>query len=132
MVIQTYWDIRYKEIPILVSLVGGILGVVICIWEQRGFVDVMCALIPGIAALLIGRISKEAIGYGDGVLLCVMGFYFTLEELLAVCMIAFMAAALIALILLVVFHKKGSYEIPFVPFLLIAYGVENLVKAGGF
>lgn len=130
--IQSYWDIRYKEIPSIVSAVGGILGV--CIWYQtdKSIVGMILSLIPGILCLLCGRISKEAIGYGDGIVICVLGMYYTLEELLVIGAVSISAAGIYGLVLLVLFHKDVRYEIPFVPFLLFGWFIRIMIIYGGF
>jgi prepilin signal peptidase PulO-like enzyme (type II secretory pathway) len=81
-------------------------------------------LLPGILFLLFARISKEAIGYGDGFSICMMGIYLEVETLLSVCMCALFLAGIVALVLLVSGKRKGKQEIPFIPFLLLSFLLE--------
>lgn len=129
--IQTFWDLRYKEIPSIVSAVGGLLG--LCMWHRtdKNGIDILLPLLPGILCLFCGWISREAVGYGDGILLCVLGIYYTLEELVVIGMIAIGLAGGYGLILLVLFHKNGRYEIPFVPFLLLGWAMRIVFFNGG-
>ena len=129
--IQSYWDLRYKEIPSMISIIAGIVG--ICLWKngERNIAEIICSFIPGIVCLACGKISREAIGYGDGILLCILGIYYTLEKLMEICLIAISAAGLWGLTLLILFHKKGKYEIPFVPFLLFGWIIQIIGTSGG-
>jgi len=129
--IQGCIDLKYKEIPFVVSLAGAVIGMGFCIGEGRAFESILLACIPGIAALLFAKISNEMMGYGDGILFVVMGIYLSWEKLVEVSMLAFVIAGVVALVLLVVFQKKGSFKIPFVPFLGLAYGLECLIELGG-
>lgn len=124
-------DFAYKEIPLWLSAVGGSLGIIFCIAEERNVLTVAIACLPGIIFLGLAKVTKEVIGYGDGVILLVMGFYLPLQRILSVGMLAFLLAGIVALVLLVVFHKKGSYQIPFLPFLAAAYVVDWISSFGG-
>ena len=86
--VQSYWDIRYKQIPILVTGLLGAVGIVLSVLRERPLTDLLMALTPGLVCLLIGKITEEAIGYGDGFLLCAMGAIVSRETLFAVGLMA--------------------------------------------
>lgn len=124
--IQTFWDIKTKKLPLGVTLAGSIIGMFfICI--EKGITGVsMVAFLPGLVCFLFAKISKEAIGYGDVCLIGMLGFYCSAMEIVMICQIAFTIAAITALVLLVIFQKKKNYEMPFVPFLLLAFMIEEV------
>lgn len=124
LAIQSIYDIRKKQIPLLVTLLGSLVGFIL--WIIAGNITWMrlSAFLPGMVCLLFAKISREAIGYGDGLILCMMGIYLEIDKLISLCLWAFLFAGLVALFLLVFGKKKGKQEIPFIPFLLIAFGVE--------
>ncbi|MBQ8626442.1 MAG: prepilin peptidase [Agathobacter sp.] len=130
LLIQSYWDMRYKEIPIIVTIVGGMIGCIGSVVQQRVPIDVLCAMIPGIVCLILGKVTRQAIGYGDGFLLCAMGMYVSCEGLLAILMNACIFAGVVALALLVFRRKKGKDQIPFVPFLLAASIFQYVIEKG--
>lgn len=130
LVIQGGIDFKNKEIPLWLSLLGGIIGVIFCVTEGRDINEILFACMLGLGALLFSKMTKEVIGYGDGILLVVMGLYLSLENLMSVVMLAFGIAGIVALVLLVVFRKNGHYEIPFVPFLSLAYVLEYCIALG--
>lgn len=78
-------------------------------------------LLTGCFFLLLSSITKEAVGYGDSMLICMLGIYLGLWKLLAVlaaawCMLA--GAAMFHLI-----HRRMSRKsaLPMVPFLTAGY-----------
>lgn len=129
--IQGGLDLKYKEIPLWFAIFGGMGGMVFCVLERRTLGEVVLSCLPGVIALVFSKLTKEVMGYGDGIVFLVMGIYLSLERLLAIGMLAFMIAGVVALILLVIFRKKGNYRIPFLPFLSLAYGIEYWIGKGG-
>ncbi|MBQ8518850.1 MAG: prepilin peptidase [Agathobacter sp.] len=123
-------DFKWKEIPLWFSVLGGMIGIVICIVEERIILDVFFSCLPGVLSICFSWLTKETIGYGDGIVLLVMGIYLPLSQLISVGMLAFFIAGIVALLLLTVFRKKGNYRIPFIPFLGIAYGLECMIRIG--
>lgn len=124
-------DIKWRKIPIIGTAFGTIGGVVFCIVSQRELVEILWAMSLGIACLVYSKISKEALGYGDSLLLCSLGLVLDVEHMLLICMIAFGVAGIGALVMLVFFHKKKKYEMPFVPFLWMAFVIDALLQIGG-
>lgn len=130
LVVLAIVDYRHKEIPLWFSLLGGVFGLWFCLMEARSISNLLFACLPGVFALLFARVTREVMGYGDGIVLVVMGMYLSLKQVLSVGMMAFMIAGIVALVLLVVFHKRGNYRIPFIPFLALAYGMEYWILLG--
>jgi len=128
--IQGVMDFKYKEIPLWFTLLGGVVGIVICVREERTVFEVLVSCLPGLVVIFFSWMTKEIIGYGDGIVLLVMGFYLSLSQVLSVGMFAVFIAGIVALILLTVFQKRGSYRIPFIPFLTLAYGIDYLIRIG--
>ncbi len=114
-------DLRKRRILLPLTVVCGIFGLALRIWEDGVGVSLFLPLIPGLFFLLFAFLSREKVGYGDGILLLAIGGYFHGEELLTLCMTAVFAAGIAGLVLCVFFHKGKDYEIPFVPFLFFGY-----------
>ena len=128
--IQSIFDLKYKEIPIGLSILGSLIGIGFCVFEKRSITDVILSCLPGLFAIAFSWISKEMMGYGDGIVLIVMGIYLPISQMLSIGIQAFTIAGVVALMLLVVFQKKGKYRLPFIPFLGLAYGCEVLIRWG--
>ena len=121
LAVQSYWDIKDKEIPVLVNLLGGIGGIVLSLLQRRSLKEVLLALVPSLVCLLISFLTREAIGYGDGLLLSVVGMFVSYEVVLEIVFLAISFAGILALFLLVVCHKRGKEKLAFVPFLFGAW-----------
>ena len=124
LIIQSIWDCKFQQIPIGVTILGGLAGGVWSILQGRTLESMFLGLIPGMVALCVGWVTREAIGYGDGFLLCAMGMYLPIERIIGILLSACVLAGVVGLILLVV--KKGGLkmELPFVPFLLVTSVAE--------
>lgn len=132
LLIQSIWDIRTKEIPLWVSLCFGGCSFVYSVCCGRTWVEFLLALLPGLICFILGYCTRQAIGYGDAILLCSLGMLYSLHELIFICMTAVILGGITGLILLVVLKKNGRYEIPFVPFLFVGWiclFIENVSGA---
>ena len=109
--VQSVWDIRTKELPLRISIFLGICGLGYSIYMRRDLWEIIFALIPGVLCLVMGYITKQAIGYGDGILLCALGMWYSSEVLIVMFMMALICAAVVGLALLVIFQKSGKYEL---------------------
>ena len=125
--IQCYWDIKKQEIPTNISVVGAILGFLLSVHTRRDFLDVCMALLPGVSLCVFGYLSRESIGYGDGILICVLGMFYTWKMVVLICFLSLVFSAAMALVLFVVFGKSGKERIPFVPFLLLGWFIHMWV-----
>ena len=130
LLIQAGVDFRHKEISVKLSLVGIVMGLVFCVFEKRGLPSLLIALLPGLFSLGFSWMTKEVIGYGDGIVFLTMGTYLPISRVIGISLAAFFIAGVVAIILLTIFHKKGRYRMPFVPFLTLAYGWEWMTRLG--
>ena len=110
-------DIRKREINGYIGLLAIMATLIfrVTYLKEMDFVILM-DIIPGAVFLLFSFLSKEKIGYGDGIMLvfvgCVMGFWKTILAL----MISLAVTAILAMIILM--KQKGrNREIPFIPFM---------------
>lgn len=120
--IAAWQDWRKKKVSARLLVGGGIAGL-LCCWHFRqiGAEDMLLGAALGAGLLLLGFLTGEKIGYGDGALVLVCGIFlgFTANlQLLCTSLILLGAAALF----LVTVKRKGRrYQIPFIPFLLAGY-----------
>lgn len=119
---NSIWDIRKKNISLTVTAFMGIMGIGIRIALQDiQFTDTVLSLMPGVLSLLFALVSRERVGYGDGLLLLAVGCCLKGQEMIALWMLALGLAGLWALVLCICFHKGKKYEIPFVPFVFAGF-----------
>ncbi|MBR1742158.1 MAG: hypothetical protein IJ733_09900 [Lachnospiraceae bacterium] len=122
--ILSIWDIRYKKIPVVFPLICSMICLLIRIFCKMDFFEFLftagaCFLF----FLLAGKASRGQIGSGDAFVFLMtgmeLGFIKSLWLIYLSFFFAFFAAAFFFFI-----RKKGKrYEIPFVPFISLAYAV---------
>ena len=84
----------------------------------------------GVVLLVIGYLTKEKIGYGDGILFVATGIYLGFWNNLILLWLSTSLAGIYGIILMLLKKKKKDSEIPLVPFVLGVY-VVTLIFNGG-
>lgn len=113
-------DLFEKQVHIFICLAGFLAGVVA---RLVGFGDdftTFYGIIPGVVLLLTSVISREAIGYADGLVMIAIGMTTGIEAGLAILLYSLVFSSVVSLLLLVTKKAGRSTELPFVPFILIA------------
>lgn len=127
LVALSVFDIRKKEIPMWgICLLGMVsLGYLIT-GSGIIFYDAIMGCVPGMLLIILALLTKEKVGYGDGLVLLFIGLALGFELSMYMLMLALflncvMCGALFAL------HKVGKQTpIPFVPFLTIGMGIVGI------
>ena len=125
--ICTIFDIRKKEIPLILAGVGMMAAVGFTIWRIRNesiyAAEILLSLLPGLFFLFTGWCTKEKVGYGDGILLLITGVMVGFNQCLAGLCISLFLSAFFGGLLLFLHKAQKNSRIPFVPFLTIGMGV---------
>lgn len=115
-------DIKRKEIPLVLLLKMGIsIGLFRILFTKLSLQEMVSGLIIGVLFFGIGKVTQEAIGYGDCWIILLLGFYKGGFLLLQIVLTASIAAAVVSLIYCVWKGWEKKHAIPFVPFLAAAY-----------
>lgn len=123
-------DIWKRQIYIPVIIAGGSLGLLIKIYLGEGELPaVLLSLIPGFCLLVIGRGSHQAVGYGDGFVVLIMGIYFGLWKTAQILLNGLLISSVWAAGLIIIRKKGKKQEFPFIPFLFI--GALGIILTGG-
>lgn len=115
-------DIRNKKVPLLLLLCGVFfIGVQSFCARDISWWSLAGGAAVGFVFLLISRITKEAFGYGDSILIVIIGAFVGFWQVLFLLMIAFFTAALFAagMMIRMRFNMKASFA--FIPFLTFAF-----------
>ena len=125
-------DMRFRKVPVWLLVVGGIAGTGHQIWkwvkgDSVSIVLIGVGAIVGILFLGVSKITGQALGYGDGIIILILGICLGFWDLSIVLMIAFFIASVMAIALIVVKKGKRKRTMPFVPFLCIGYIVFVLM-----
>lgn len=129
--VLSYLDIRTRRIPLNLLLAGGAAGVVyhMCAgWQD--WVSFASAAAAGAGFLLVSKITREGIGYGDSGVILVLGIWTGIRELTGALTAGFFLLLIFSVTALCTKKLSGKYEVPFVPFLAAGY-LLVLIAGGG-
>lgn len=115
-------DFKHRKLPLKTLLSGLFIAAAGCLCG-REISPVLLATggCMGIVFLLISRVSGESFGYGDSILILIIGIFLGFWNLMYLLLGAFSMAAVFSAVMMIKhrFNRKSSF--PFVPFLAAAY-----------
>lgn len=122
LILLSAFDIKKHRLPAIVLVGGGGIIVLGGGLEQAVPILLMAAgVVPGLIFLLVSKLTGEAFGYGDSILILFLGGFLGLWESLRLLTGAFFLAALFAVAGLWIRRFSRKTAFPFVPFLTLAY-----------
>ncbi len=117
----TWFDFKDREIPILLFPVFGTMGIVCnMVWNYQSMQKMLAGVCVGVVFLAAGWVTKEAIGYGDGLALAVLGIFEGWQGMIPIIWGAFLLSGIYGLWKLIGLRESRNAEIPFYPFVLIS------------
>ena len=122
LVVLAVADVRKKRLPLLLLFSGGFFIIAQSFCDRDiSVISLAAGGMTGVLFLFVSMITKEAFGYGDSILILIMGTFLGFWDILYLLMGAFLMAAVFSAVMLIKtrFDRKASF--PFVPFLTIAY-----------
>ncbi|MBD5521509.1 MAG: prepilin peptidase [Lachnospiraceae bacterium] len=126
------FDIRKKEIPVILILIGIVFSSGINIWQiydkSITIADAGAALIVGVFMICVSFCTRERIGYGDGLILIVSGLMLGIYQCFLGLCISLVFSSVCALFLLMTHKVDKDSGLPFVPFLTVGMGVSFFVQ----
>ena len=118
------FDIKRKKIPVYMLIVLAAAGIISNFTVGEFDIEKrIIAMLPGMILLIVSMITKQQIGYGDGMIILIMGLYIDIDDILSIVLSSFLLSSIAAIILMTVFKKKKNFEMAFSPFLLIGFGL---------
>lgn len=125
------YDLRSKRIPLVLIALCAVLSVIESVIgltdHVRTPVMILAALMPGIFLLFLSFVTKQAVGFGDGLLMCAVGPILGFRLMMSGVMLGFFLSSLAAIFLLIFKKADKKTKMPFVPFLASAMGVMRFV-----
>lgn len=120
-------DRRKKEIPVLPGIVCILAVVLAQILNHTSWRYWVPGLLVGVFLYLVSKLTRGAVGEGDALVYLLtgaaLGFFRNVELLLLSLFFCSLVAGFY-----MVFRRVGrKYQIPFVPFTAVAYGVVMMV-----
>lgn len=127
--ICSYEDIKSRKIGVVMVLLFAIFGVITRLLlgspDIRGMFG---GMILGGALFVLGRAFKGSLGSGDALMVMVSGIYLGFWNNLVLLWIASFLTGILGIVLILM--GKRNKEIPFAPFLLVAYLVLLILEGG--
>lgn len=120
------FDGLQKRIPLAAVWLGMLTAICLRAGGVMGEVSlpaIALSLVPGAAFFLLGFITREKVGYGDGWVLLMIGLFLDLPRCFLILLAGLLIESAAALVLLVFQKIRRDKEIPFCPFLLLGMGV---------
>ena len=115
---------KRKKIPVYMLIILAAAGIISNFTVGEFDIEKrIIAMLPGMILLIVSMITKQQIGYGDGMIILIMGLYIDIDDILSIVLSSFLLSSIAAIILMTVFKKKKNFEMAFSPFLLIGYGL---------
>lgn len=128
LAVNSLWDIRKKTICSGCAACFALGGVICMIADgQAGWMRGFFGLLPGIFLVGISLISRGSVGFGDGLILMVMGLYLGFSPTMTVLFWGILLGAVFGMGLLVFRRADKKTAFPFVPFLLGGFMINLLL-----
>ena len=122
MIVLMLMDIKWKKLSLAALMSGFIILTAGFLCGRNIHVMLLAAGAGvGIVFMVVSRVTEEAFGYGDSILILIMGGFIGFWNILSLLVAAFSMAALFSIFMLLrkKFHRKSAFT--FVPFLTAAY-----------
>lgn len=123
-------DVYYRKVPVEILVMGaaGTFIYQLCCrsisrWVLAGGIGV------GVLFLLVSKVTREGIGYGDSLAILILGAYMGLWELLKVLSGTFVLLFAVSAAGLSMKKMSRRYTLPLFPFLTVGYLLGLLTQA---
>ena len=120
-------DLRTRSISFWLLAVGTAAGLLNCIWWERQPGEIILAMIPGTAVLLMSFLTNRVLGEGDGLFFVVSGFFLGWQEIILLFLSGQIFCSIFGLTIAVSTIVSGAgnrnirkMRLPFLPFLIPA------------
>lgn len=124
LVVLSVEDIRYKAVPVWQVVILGVIALAgsgILVYKKAlTFNEMAMGLIPGILMVIIALITG-CFGVADGIVLAFIGTFMGVLKTLVILGGAFFIMSLFSVIGLALGKIKLKYQMPFIPFMLVAF-----------
>jgi len=126
LIIQGYIDIKKKEISIRLCFAAAVvfftlrIGLILFYTRNKEEISFLTGLLPGVGMLLLSFITRGKIGFGDGLVIIVMGILMPVKRIIYIILTALFLVSVIGWAMIILGKIKRNKEIPFVPEILIS------------
>lgn len=115
------YDIKTKTVPVAAVVIIAVSVLLYRLCMGIEVLELAIGLLPGIVLLVLAFATRESIGTGDGLVVCVLGLFCGWRRCLAIFGMALVLSAMLSIILLVCRKVGRKTELPFLPSLFGGY-----------
>ena len=112
LMLSAFSDIRKKEISLWIVICMAFLslsdGAIALFNGKRTIEDLTICLIPGAVMMLLALLSRQSMGYGDGVIILVIGMTFGISKLAVGIAIALFTSGIMSILLITIRKAKRN------------------------
>ncbi len=120
--VAAWMDHKRQELPMGFVILMAITGILFQVTtQQMSFWNLFLGCMLGGLFLGMGKLTNQAIGYGDGWMLAATGIFLGFSKNVFLLLLGVSLAAIFSIGLLIFQKKKKKDGIPFLPFLLAGY-----------
>lgn len=116
-----YEDYKTEKISMILIMTGAVISIAAAVINKDNIMQILYGVLTGNAILLIGYASREAVGYGDGLIFIITGIFLGWMNNIVLIAGSLLLAAVCSMILMALRIKKRTDRIAFAPFILGAY-----------
>ena len=115
-------DVRRQEVSLKSFWIFGIAGMMLNLWlRYQTWWEALGGVGVGVLLVAAAFLTGEAVGCGDGLLVCVTGLYLGIWENISLLLAGTAICALVMAAGLLLGKIRRKDRFPLVPFLLLAY-----------
>lgn len=128
LVYESILDGRSNRVDIVPMIIVAVCGMVINILEDNlTIIEQINGITFGLVIILICFISKQRIGYGDGILAITLGMCLGGSKCAWIIWTSLVLVSICGGIIAIREKKNIKFALPYTPFVAICYGVTNLI-----
>ena len=115
-------DIQTRKITTAALILGGLISIAEQLLIKRmDFLMVLGGAAIGVVCIIISKVTKEGVGYGDSLVILILGIYLGFYNLLIVLSTTFFLLLCVSIPALCFRRMSRTYALPFLPFLTCGY-----------
>lgn len=128
LIVLSIFDWREKKVPVVLLAAGTAVaagyGLHVCVEEAgnpaANMAGLCLGIVPGCFLLLLARLTGK-VGYGDGVVMMIVGLTMGYQSCFALLCFSLFLAAVISVALLLLRRADRRTALPYLPFLTAVY-----------
>ena len=126
LIFMAYKDMREHKVAVIALIVCGLItgiesSIAVVTGGSGAWKSYLAGLVIGSFFIVISKATREGLGYGDSWLMCILGGYLGIWNMLELLVVTWMLTAVAAGIILARSRFKKRTSMPLVPLITVGY-----------